>query len=312
VPSRAPDSFLIVGGAGTDQIQACARDSVLRQGKVPYLSAGVTTNGLEEIPTYFASTMTYKQQSNTIIRMAKEQGFFKAGDTWALVLPQSPNFADARGSMEAALKGAGVKVQYFEAPKAGGDAGPVASRLAAGGFPVVYFLGQPIYFADLVRKAAGPSYQPFWVGPGVSMGVNSIAQLTCGNRLYNGKGFFLSPYPGYDRKSQVAGNANLPDDIALSIFGLQQLIDQAFQLVQGPLTVSRSPRRWPPGSSRAGCTTRPSSPARRASEAPRRTRSRPTATAVAAASTSRPAVRSARSRRTAGTTRSGGASRRPA
>jgi hypothetical protein len=68
------------------------------------------------------------------------------------------------------------------------------------------------------------------------MGVNSIAALTCGNPAYNGKGYFLSPYPGYDRKPQVAGNANLPDDIAMSIFGLQQLIDQAFQLVQGPLT----------------------------------------------------------------------------
>jgi hypothetical protein len=68
------------------------------------------------------------------------------------------------------------------------------------------------------------------------MGVNSIAALTCGNPAYDQKGFFLSPYPGFDKKGDVAGNANLPDDIALSIFGLQQMLDQAFQLVKGPLT----------------------------------------------------------------------------
>lgn len=231
-----PGSFLIVGGAGTDQIQACARDSVLRQAKVPYLSAGVTTNGLEDINTYAAISMTYKAQSSTIVRMAREQGFLKRGDTWALVLSGTPNFEDAKTSMTAALQAEGIKVEYFPAPKAGGDAGPIASQLAAKRPEVVYFLGQPIYFADLVRKTASASYAPFWVGPGVSMGVNSIAALTCGNPAYDKKGFFLSPYPGFDKKAQVAGNANLPDDIALSIYGLQQLLDQAFQQVKGPLT----------------------------------------------------------------------------
>ncbi len=68
------------------------------------------------------------------------------------------------------------------------------------------------------------------------MGVNSIAQITCGNPAYDGKGLFLSPYPGFDRAGQVAPGAKLPDDIAMSLYGLQQLLDQAFQLVQGPLT----------------------------------------------------------------------------
>jgi hypothetical protein len=233
----APDSFLIVGGAGTDQIQACARDSVLRQGKVPYLSAGVTTNGLTDIPTYFATTMTYKQQSATIINMAKQEGFFKPGDTWGLVLSGTPNFEDAKTSMQAELEKAGIKAEYFAAPKAGGDAGPIASQLAAKKFPVVYFLGQPIYFADLVRKAATPGvYEPKWVGPGVSMGINAIAALTCGNPAYNGNGFFLSPYPGYDRREQVAPGQGFADDIEMSIWGLNQVLDQAFNLVKGPLT----------------------------------------------------------------------------
>ena len=232
-----PDSFLIVGGAGTDQIQACARDSVLQRAKVPYLSAGVTTNGLTDIPTYFASTMTYKAQSATIVKMAKQEGFFKPGETWALVLSGTPNFEDAKTSMEAELAKAGIKTKYFNAPKAGGDAGPIASQLAAGNYPVVYFLGQPIYFADLVRKAATPGvYTPKWVGPGVSMGVNAIAKLTCGNRAYHNNGFFLSPYPGLDQAARVAPGVDFADDIEMTMYGLMQELDQAFNLVKGPLT----------------------------------------------------------------------------
>jgi hypothetical protein len=231
----APESFLIVGGAGTDQIQACARDSVLRRANVPYLSAGVTTNGLTDLPTYFATTMTYKAQSETVVKMTAQQGFGPA-KKWGLVLSGTPNFEDAKTSMEAALKGKATSVKYYKAPKTGSDSSAIASQLAADRPDIVYFLGQPLYFADLVRRTASPVYSPYWVGPGVSMGLNSIATVTCGNPQYNGKGFYLSPFPGYDRRGQVAPGQSFADDIQMNIYGLQQLLDQAFQLVKGPLT----------------------------------------------------------------------------
>ncbi len=231
----APTSFLIVGGAGTDQIQACARDSVLRRANVPYLSAGVTTNGLTDLPTYFATTMTYKAQSETVVKMTAQQGFGPA-KKWALVLSGTPNFEDAKSSMEAALAGKATSVKYYKAPKTGSDSSAIASQLAADRPEIVYFLGQPLYFADLVRRTASPVYAPYWVGPGVSMGINSIATITCGNPEYNGKGFYLSPFPGYDKRAQVAPGQDFADDIQMNIYGLQQLLDQAFQLVKGPLT----------------------------------------------------------------------------
>ena len=41
---KAKTEFIVIGGAGSDQIQAGARSQVLRRGNVPYSSAGVTEN----------------------------------------------------------------------------------------------------------------------------------------------------------------------------------------------------------------------------------------------------------------------------
>jgi ABC-type branched-subunit amino acid transport system substrate-binding protein len=51
--------FLLVGVAGTDQIQACARYAATVG--VPYLSAGVTETGLANLPNYFANWMSYSR-----------------------------------------------------------------------------------------------------------------------------------------------------------------------------------------------------------------------------------------------------------
>ncbi len=46
--SSANDAFLVVGGGGTDQIQACGQFA--EQAGVPYLSPGVTEAGLTRPP----------------------------------------------------------------------------------------------------------------------------------------------------------------------------------------------------------------------------------------------------------------------
>ncbi len=76
--AAAKEYFLIVGGAGTDQIQACAQSQVLRRGNVPYLSAGVTEAGLGALPNYFATSLTYKQQGPLVIKMAKDNKLLRA------------------------------------------------------------------------------------------------------------------------------------------------------------------------------------------------------------------------------------------
>lgn len=219
-------SFIVLGAAGTDQIQACGRNRTLQRSKTPYISSGVTENGLRGIPTYFANSLTYKQQSPIVVANSKKRKF--PTGTWALVLSDTPNFEDAKTSMEAELKKAGIAYEYIPVPKAGtdSDAAALAAKLRAGRYPVVYFLGQPFFFAKTVQQTQDATYAPTWTGPGPSMGVNSVLSLTCGAQ----GGFtasFLSPYHGLDRAPKGSDYA---DDIEMitagSMMGVEFMLKQ--------------------------------------------------------------------------------------
>ena len=238
----APNNFLVIGGAGTDQIQACAKDQVMQRGGVPYISAGVTTNGLTGLPNYFAASLTYAQQGPTVVRMAREKGFLNAPNGWALVISDTPNFADARQSIEAALKAAGVKYKYIPVPKTGGDARTVAAELRGGRYETVYFLGQPLFFTEVVTQTGCTSgipgaYCPQYTGVGISMGVNTVANLACNTQGF--KGEFLSPYPGVDDAPKYTPGVTYADDIEFTIYGVMQLLDQMFQSIPANVPLTR-------------------------------------------------------------------------
>src|SRR5205823_8842736 len=72
--AMAHRDFLVVGGGGTDQIQACATQRDIQQGGVPYLSPGVTDNGLIGLNNYFAVSLSYSQQGVLVLRNAQQQG----------------------------------------------------------------------------------------------------------------------------------------------------------------------------------------------------------------------------------------------
>lgn len=59
--------FMLVGGGGTDQVQACARYAATKG--VPYLSAGVTENVLKSLKNYFAFSATYPDQAKPLVSM---------------------------------------------------------------------------------------------------------------------------------------------------------------------------------------------------------------------------------------------------
>ena len=63
-------AFILVGGGGADQITACARYA--NDNGIPYLSAGVNENGLTDLSTYFATTMTYAEQAPLLIAAGAE------------------------------------------------------------------------------------------------------------------------------------------------------------------------------------------------------------------------------------------------
>ncbi|MBW3615985.1 MAG: ABC transporter substrate-binding protein, partial [Actinobacteria bacterium] len=109
-------AFLLIGGAGADQITSCARYA---EGVgVPYLSAGVNTEGLDGLKHYFAVSMTYAQQAPLLAGLIKNRiGKTNVG----LAVLDTPDFVDARKAAIAAIQAAGGRVVADEKiPKTAG------------------------------------------------------------------------------------------------------------------------------------------------------------------------------------------------
>jgi branched-chain amino acid transport system substrate-binding protein len=241
--AAARDSFLIVGGAGTDQIQACAQSQVLRRNNVPYLSSGVTESGLGKLSNYFATSLTYRQQGALVPQFARDNKFLDG--SWAVVITEGPNFEDARTSVVSALQKAGVNGKsgkfnpsndVYLTPKTGTNCSTLAGQLR-NTYDRIYFLGQPSYFISCVTSIGyTPTYQPIYTGVGPSFGIQSVGRLACANTAGQYKGFFLHPSPGLDTAGKRAPGVQFQDDIEYGIYGAMQQLEQAFNAVPGKLT----------------------------------------------------------------------------
>lgn len=233
--AAAKQYFLIVGGAGADQIQACAQSQVLTRGNVPYLSAGVTENGLGKLPNYFATSPTYREQSPMIVQMAKDNNFFSG--KWAIVITEGPNFADALNSMKTELQKAGAKFNpssdVFLTDKSPSNCSAIGNQVRAGAYNTIYFLGQPAFFAQCVG-VIGPG--PTYTGPGPAFATNSIVNLACSSSGNQYKGFYLHPGSGLDQAGQRAKGVQFKDDIEYLIYAAMAQIENAFNQVPGNLT----------------------------------------------------------------------------
>lgn len=235
--------FIVLGAAGTDQIQACGRDRTLQRTHTPYLSAGVTENGLTGIPTYFALSLTYREQGPLVIENARKQDFLTkknvAGESkWAVVISDTPNFKDAQESIEKALKGASIPYRVFLTAKtpSDADATALANELRSYNAPVVYFLGQPTFFIKVVGNTANSAYTPIWTGIGPSMGVNAVAEVACPVSANRYDGRFLHPYQGFDKAPAEFLKAGGEDDIQMSLWLSAEMLHKLLLTTKGVLT----------------------------------------------------------------------------
>jgi len=214
--------FMIFGLAGTDQIQACARyaESV----GVPYLSAGVTESGLTSLRTYFALWMSYKQQGPLLADMVvdKLRGRSKVN---GMVRFQTPNFQDAHDAWVSAMRSKGARVSYDRAvPKTAGasDAQTVATELRQRGVDIVYVLTSPSWFIQLANAAAQQGYRPQWVGVGITMGLDTVANVACRNQSSIQNARFLHPVSAFadsNRFDPDFRRAGGRDDIEWGLWG---------------------------------------------------------------------------------------------
>jgi branched-chain amino acid transport system substrate-binding protein len=217
--------FMLIGGAGTDQIQACAAYAASKG--IPYLSAGVTEKGLTTLPNYFAVSMSYAAQGPLLAKymQANKAALNWSGDPAKVVLvhTNTPNFDDAVASFTQALPGA--KIIRPEKNERGSS---MASQLCTGttkNYEVVYPLTAPTYFLEM---AGASKCNPQYVGVGVSMGLNTVASTGCTTGGVDGARFF-SPVPAYagsEKWDPAFKQAGGSDDIMFLLWGLMKSIHQ--------------------------------------------------------------------------------------
>ncbi|MET0326274.1 MAG: ABC transporter substrate-binding protein, partial [Ilumatobacteraceae bacterium] len=136
-------AFLLVGGGGADQITACAQYAA--DNGIPYLSAGVNENGLSDLDTYFATSLTYAEQAPMLIDQITAQGLTEIG----LVVSDTPSFDDAQEAIKAAADEAGVTIAYeTRLNKTAGEAEQlsVVQELKNSGVEAVVLLSSPLVF----------------------------------------------------------------------------------------------------------------------------------------------------------------------
>ena len=194
--------FMLLGGAGTDQIQACARYAA--SVNVPYLSAGVTEVGLTSLSNYFALSMSYPQQGPLLADFLVSDLGGKSEKNGMLRF-NTPNFQDAHDAFARGMASQGASLAYDrsvskEANTA--DATAVVQEMQAAGLQNVYVLTSPVWFLQVLRAASQQNFHPQWIGVGITMTFDTVASVGCGfNNALNGAKFF-SPFPAWSNRNQ--------------------------------------------------------------------------------------------------------------
>jgi branched-chain amino acid transport system substrate-binding protein len=227
-------AFMLIGGAGADQVTACAQYAA--ENDIPYLSAGVNETGLTDLDTYFATTLTYAEQASMIVAQLQSQDFTEA----ALVVSDTPSFDDALAALVEAADAAGLGIPFQT--RLNKDASPaesatVVQQLKEAGAEAVILLSSPVVFVlGLAPAAANQSYAPVWIGPGITNGLNAVTAIGCPSVATSE---FFSPVPGLDlidsldpdfttAYPQFADGATA-DDVGLQLWSLNKALALMFE-----------------------------------------------------------------------------------
>ena len=232
----ARNAFIVTGGGGTDQIQACGAQAKVQE--YLYFSAGVTEAGLTDNPWYFAASMTYRQQGILLANYLKKNF---PGQRFAMVVTDTPNFEDAVQGFEQGVDQAGTRDQFYgviKHPK--GDTTWYSSVLAelSDKVEIVYILSSPTDYINFAKQAKENEYGPKegggfqYVGVGVTMALNAVLPTGCDANAVDG-GIFFSPFPGLDwaHKNEpeffeaARDYGRVPDDLAFALWGLNKQFD---------------------------------------------------------------------------------------
>ena len=225
--------FMLIGAAGGDQITACAKyaNSV----GVPYLSAGVNQAELDKLRGYFALSQSYLQQNPLLAQLAKKT---TKNNKFGIVIQDTPAFRETKASIEGLAKQQGLEVVYskfISKQPSQSEILTISRELQTSGADVVYVLFSPTPFISLAQQSQSQGYNPTYIGPGLSNGLNIVAQAGCPG-VAGSK--FLSPFPQLDAIDRLDpayrqaynqhGGGNAPDDFGIALWGLNKSVHQIF------------------------------------------------------------------------------------
>ncbi len=233
--------FMIVGIAGADQIQACARYAATVG--VPYISAGVTEQVVDQLPNYFAVWMSYAQQGPLLVDfMVTKLG--AKDEKNAMVRFNTPGFEDGHDAWVAAMSRAGAPVTYDRAvSKTAGttDAQTVATELCQRDIDNAYILTSPTFFIQLANAAISQCRIQY-TGVGLTMTIDTVASAACRNNNSIHGARFLSPFPAYVDSNRFDPNfrrAGGTDDIMFGLWGISKHLEALLKLPGRNLTRER-------------------------------------------------------------------------
>ncbi len=189
--------FLLSGAAGTDQIQACARYAA--SVGVPYLGAGVTELVLNQLTNYFATSMTYNDQGPLLADMLVQDLGGKAEKNGMLTF-DTPNFEDARQGFRDGMAKQGANIDYDRVVSKGAnvnEARSVVQEMSTEGIENVFVLTSPVWFLQVIAAANEQGYQPQWIGVGISMTFDTVANVACRSGASIDGAKFFSPFPAW-------------------------------------------------------------------------------------------------------------------
>jgi branched-chain amino acid transport system substrate-binding protein len=233
------NAFVLVGGGGADQITACAKYA--NEIGVPYFSAGVNETGLRGLASYFAVSLTYSQQVPLIIDQLEKLEVKKVG----VVVTDTPSFQDAHATFAKAAKAADLDVVVDDSiNKTASEAEALSEvgKLKRAGAEAVFLLSSPLVYIGLANGGRNQDYNPTWIGPGITSGLNAVMRFGCPAA---GNGEFFSPFPGMDVIDELDpdylpayeefGNGEPADDIGIALWGLNKTIALMFESTEDEL-----------------------------------------------------------------------------
>jgi ABC-type branched-subunit amino acid transport system substrate-binding protein len=236
------DKVFLLVGIGTDQTIACARYA--SQVGVPYFATGGSEAGFASLPTYFNVSMTFPQQAPMVARLVQRANLSKVG----ILTINTPNYTDTHQALESAAREAGLEVvrsSRINKNASQSETLAEANALRTAGAQAVMLMVAPLVFLNLAHAAQGQAYNPFWTGPGLSNGLNLVAEFGCPSI---GRATFLSPFPQLDVIDRFDAdykamyrkvNGEEADDLGLALWGLDKTLHRFFEATGRDLSRQR-------------------------------------------------------------------------